>query len=59
MRTTDAAEQKKIAADIQKRAYDDVMWIPAGIYYQPSAWRTNVTGVLKAPVPFFWNMEKK
>ena len=59
VRTTDPAEQKKIATEIQKRAYDDVMWIPAGIYYQPSAWRTNVSGVLKAPVPFFWNMEKK
>ncbi|HUA54058.1 MAG TPA: ABC transporter substrate-binding protein [Candidatus Sulfotelmatobacter sp.] len=57
-RETDPEKQKQIAADIQKRAYDDVMWIPTGIYYQPTAWRTTLTGVLQAPVPFFWNIEK-
>ena len=59
VRTTDPAQQKDIAAKIQKLAYDDVMWIPGGIYYQPSAWRTNLTGVVKAPVPFFWNIDKQ
>jgi peptide/nickel transport system substrate-binding protein len=58
VRTTDAAKQKEIATAIQKRAYDDVMWIPTGIYYQPTAWRSNLSGVLKSPVPFFWNIEK-
>jgi peptide/nickel transport system substrate-binding protein len=59
VRTTDPAKQKEIATDIQKRAYDDVMWIPAGIYYQPSGYRTNLTGVLKAPAPLFWNIDKQ
>jgi peptide/nickel transport system substrate-binding protein len=59
VRSTDPAKQKEIATEIQKRAYDDVMWIPTGIYYQPSAWRTNLSGVLKAPVPFFWNIDKR
>ncbi len=58
VRATDAAKQKEIAEAIQKKAYEDVLYIPTGIYYQPSAWRTNVTGVLKSPAPLFWNIEK-
>jgi peptide/nickel transport system substrate-binding protein len=58
-RETDPAKQKQIAADIQKRAYDVVMYVPTGQYAQPYAFRKNVTGVMAGPVPVFWNMEKK
>ena len=59
VRATDPAKQKEIAAAIQKRAYDDVMWIPTGMYFEPSAWRTNLAGVLKSPFPAFWNIDKR
>ena len=59
VRSTDPAKQKEIATAIQKRAYDDVMWIPTGIYYEPSAYRTNLAGVLKSPFPIFWNIDKR
>jgi peptide/nickel transport system substrate-binding protein len=59
VRATDPAKQKEIATAIQKRAFDDVMWIPTGIYYEPSAWRTNLAGVLKSPFPAFWNIDKR
>jgi peptide/nickel transport system substrate-binding protein len=29
-----------------------------GFYWQPSAWRRNVTGVFRAPVTAFWNIGK-
>jgi len=52
-------EQKKIAADIQKEAYDQVIYIPLGEYTQPSAWRKSLTGVLDGPAtPVFWNIDK-
>jgi peptide/nickel transport system substrate-binding protein len=33
--------------------------IPVGQYVQPFAWRSNITGVLHAPLLVFWNIEKK
>lgn len=51
-------EQKAIADNIQKRAYEVVTYIPTGQYKQPAAHRTSLKGLLKAPVPLFWNVDK-
>ena len=52
-------EQKKIAADIQKEAYDQVIYVPLGQFLIPSAWRKSLTGVLDGPAtPIFWNIDK-
>jgi peptide/nickel transport system substrate-binding protein len=59
VRSTDPAKQKEIATEIQKKAFEDVMWIPTGIYYEPSAYRSNLAGVLKSPFPAFWNIDKR
>ncbi len=52
-------EQKKIAADIQARAFEQVTYIPLGQYFAASVWRKELTGVLDGPAtPVFWNMDK-
>ncbi len=51
-------EQKKIAEEIQKLAYDEVMYVPLGQYFAPTAWSTKLEGVLDGPAPFFWNISK-
>jgi peptide/nickel transport system substrate-binding protein len=52
-------DQKKIAAEIQKEVYEQVLYIPLGQFVQPSAWRKTLTGVLDGPAtPIFWNMDK-
>ena len=52
-------EQKKIATEIQKEAYDQVIYIPLGQFTQPSAWRKSLSGVLDGPAtPIFWNIDK-
>jgi peptide/nickel transport system substrate-binding protein len=56
---TDPAKQKQIAMDLQKRWVEAPTHINVGQWYQPSALRTNVDGMLVAPVPVFWNMSKK
>jgi peptide/nickel transport system substrate-binding protein len=33
--------------------------IPVGQYIQPWAWRSNVTGVLRAHLVVFWNIDKE
>jgi peptide/nickel transport system substrate-binding protein len=59
VRASTPEEQKKIAADIQQEAFDQVIYIPLGEYTQPSAWRKSLTGVLDGPAtPVFWNIDK-
>ncbi|MGA7999799.1 MAG: ABC transporter substrate-binding protein [Bradyrhizobium sp.] len=59
VRASTPEEQKKIAADIQKEVYDQVIYIPLGQYFGPSAWRKSLTGVLDGPAtPIFWNIDK-
>ncbi len=53
----DLAAQKAIAAQIQEQAYIDVPYLPLGEYYQPTATRKTLTGVLRG-LPLFWNVKK-
>jgi peptide/nickel transport system substrate-binding protein len=58
-RASSAEEQKKIAAEIQKENYDQVIYIPLGQFLIPSAWRKSLAGVLDGPAtPIFWNIDK-
>jgi peptide/nickel transport system substrate-binding protein len=58
-RSSSPAEQKKIAADIQQEAYDQVIYVPLGQFLIPSAWRKSLSGVLDGPAtPIFWNIAK-
>ena len=56
--STDPVEQKRISEQIQLECFDYVPYIPLGQYIQSTAWRNNVTGLLRGPVPVFWNAEK-
>ena len=37
---------------------EHVVYVPTGFYYGYQAWRSNVTGIVKAPIPFFWGVAK-
>ena len=54
----DEPERKRLADAIQVQAMQSVPFIPLGYYWQPSAWRRNLTGVLPCQVTTFWNMTK-
>jgi peptide/nickel transport system substrate-binding protein len=51
-------ERKRIAREIQIEAFQVVPHVPLGHFLSPSAWRANVTGVIKSPVVLFYNMGK-
>lgn len=57
-RAPDLEAQKKIAAAIQERAFDQVPYVPTGQFIIPTAYRKNLSGVIVAPVAFLWNVEK-
>ncbi|MBP0443853.1 ABC transporter substrate-binding protein [Roseomonas sp. SSH11] len=52
------AESKRIGAALNQRAMEVLPYIPLGFYWQPSAWRRNLTGVFRAPATVFWNISK-
>jgi hypothetical protein len=54
----DCAHMHRIDAAIQDRALVGVLYVPLGRYLQKSAWRSNVSGVLKASAPVFRNARK-
>ena len=55
---TDAASSKKAAEAVQQRAFDFVPYVPTAQFILPTAYRTNLSGVIIAPVTFMWNVEK-
>jgi peptide/nickel transport system substrate-binding protein len=56
--SADAGELKTIANEVQKLAMDDVVVVPLGEFSVVAAARTSLKGILDAPVPVFWNIEK-
>ena len=58
-RSTDPAKQAEIAKQIQVRNYQEVVTHGNfGTWFNPVAYRANLKGLIKSPVPFFWNIEK-
>ena len=55
----DLATQKKIAEQMQARAFEIVPYIPTAQFIIPTAYRTNLSGIVSAPMALLWNVEKK
>jgi peptide/nickel transport system substrate-binding protein len=51
-------EEKIAARRLNKAALDQVVHAPIGFFLKHQAWRKNVTGVSKGPLPFFWGVTK-
>lgn len=54
----DLAAEKAIIADLNKAAMEHVVYIPTGWFKGYQAWRTNLSGITKAPFPLFWDVTK-
>ena len=53
------AETEKAAIDkINREAVENVVYAPTGFFRSYQAWRRNVNGVVKGPLPFFWGVSK-
>jgi len=58
-RTADMAEQKAIAAQLQKLAIDEGVVGPLGQYWLVSAYNARLSDVLASPVTTFWSLKKR
>jgi peptide/nickel transport system substrate-binding protein len=56
VRTSNEAKRLQLADEIQRIAFSEVAYVPWGEWSQPTAFRTNVQGVLKFVAPVFWNV---
>lgn len=54
----DLDAQKRIAAEMQAVAFEEVPYVPLGQWSQPTAFRSNLTGFLQSPNPLFWNVRR-
>jgi peptide/nickel transport system substrate-binding protein len=56
---SDPASSKKAAEAVQVEAFSFVPYVPTAQFILPTAYRTNLSGLIIAPVTFMWNVEKK
>jgi peptide/nickel transport system substrate-binding protein len=50
-------DQKQAAIELQKQYFEDLPYIPTGFYFQPVAFRSNITDIVEGP-PVFWGLKK-
>jgi len=54
----DVEAQRKICDEMQVVALRDLPYVPTGQFFIPFAFRRNITGILKGPLPLFWNVSR-
>jgi peptide/nickel transport system substrate-binding protein len=50
--------EKAAIRQLNRAAIEDVVYAPTGFFLQYQAWRKNVSGIVKGPLPFFWDVAK-
>ena len=51
------ADQKRLGAEIQAQAFEDVPYWPLGQFFNPAIYRTDLTDMLHG-FPIFWNIKR-
>ena len=54
--TSDPDANQRIGREMQKLAFEQVPYIPLGQFYQPTAYRDRISGLLEG-APLFWNLK--
>jgi peptide/nickel transport system substrate-binding protein len=56
--TAEGNAARQLAERIEQQAFTDLPYIPLGQFFQPTAYRREVSGVLKGGATVFWNVRK-
>jgi len=51
-------DEKAVVGRLNRAALEDVVYAPTGFFLSYTAWRKNVSGIAKGPLPFFWGVSK-
>ncbi|HLH91581.1 MAG TPA: ABC transporter substrate-binding protein [Xanthobacteraceae bacterium] len=52
------AEEKTAIDGVNRAALESVIYAPTGFFLAYQAWRKNISGIVKGPLPFFWGVSK-
>ncbi len=53
----DDAARLSLAKQLQRQAFIDVPYVPLGLFFQPTAYRRELTDIIQGP-PLFWNVRR-
>jgi peptide/nickel transport system substrate-binding protein len=51
-------QEKAAIRRLNRAACEDVIYAPTGFFLGHQSWRSNVSGIIKGPLPFFWGVSK-
>src|SRR5258708_4932320 len=51
-------EEKAAVNRLNRVGLEDVVYAPTGFFLGYTAWRKNISGIVKGPLPFFWDVSK-
>ncbi len=54
----DPAAEKTAIDKVNAAACEGVVYVPTGFFLGYQAWRKNVSGIIKGPIPFTWGVSK-
>jgi peptide/nickel transport system substrate-binding protein len=54
----DLADQREAVARLNAASMAFMTWVPTGLFMSYQAWRRNVGGIAKGPMPVFWGVTK-
>jgi peptide/nickel transport system substrate-binding protein len=54
----DLEAEKRTIGKVNRLALENVVYAPTGFFLGYQAWRKNVSGIQKGPLPFFWGVSK-
>jgi peptide/nickel transport system substrate-binding protein len=52
------AQRKQIATAVQAESFQSIPFMPVGQYFQPAAFRSDLTGFVRAPFSVFWGVHR-
>ena len=52
------AEERAAIGRLNRAAVENVVYAPTGFFLSYQAWRRNVSGIVKGPIPFAWGVAK-
>ncbi len=55
---TSLEEERRVIGRLNRAAMENVVYAPTGFFLSYQAWRRNVSGVVKGPIPFAWGVSK-
>lgn len=55
---TSLEEERRVIGRLNRAAVENVVYAPTGFFLSYQAWRRNVSGIVKGPIPFPWGVSK-